>query len=350
MLHRFTFKFTLVFSIIIGIICYYRLRVEPKVTGDLCRMLSLPKVHETYEQEIEQQMQKQYGIKVQNIETYNGKDTCDYEILSIGDSFTEAFNCGHISYSALLGQLSGKTAARMSGNLQDFVKLVNNNLLKPDTRVVVESVERAAISRFISVDFSASVDLLDLQESQQSFENKANTTRFSCMSRTCIWLRSVLHLGPKPAARQLKLSAPMFTGDENSNLLLYYKDDIVFGEYDQSSANTIKENINRAKQMADSAGIELLVVVAADKYDFYYSWIINPPTSPNPTLDFFPRDSAYFVDTKSLLLPYAEQGLKDIYKCSDTHWSTIGSYIVANEILKRFGLEKINKVELKESH
>lgn len=345
MLHKFTFKFLSVFCIIIGIVCYYRLRVEPYISGDLCKMLCLPLVSPNYENLIEEKTIGKYELETQDIDIYNGIDTCDYELLIIGDSFTNAIGKGQTPYSLLLGHLSGLKTARYTGDLQTFVNLLNKGFILPRTYVVVESVERYAISRFENIDFSKMIELsLDKETSGHEITNaKNNTTRFSCMTRACVWLRSLLNIGPKPKALDVKLSTPMFSNEINSETLLFYEQDLNFRfrEVDSVTKIAIHNNLLHARQMADSVGVNLLFLVAADKYDLYYPWVINPATTENHTFDCFPCDSAYFIDTKALLRPYAEQGVKDIYKFSDTHWSTVGSYIVALEVLKRFEIENL---------
>ena len=74
-------------------------------------------------------------------------------------------------------------------------------------------------------------------------------------------------------------------------------------------------------------------MVAADKYDMYYDYIEDNPYPRNPSFDYFINyDTTVFINTKTLLLPYLQQEIKDIYRVNDTHWSPIAAKIVGEHI------------------
>ena len=77
--------------------------------------------------------------------------------------------------------------------------------------------------------------------------------------------------------------------------------------------------------------------MAADKYDVYQEFAVENRFPVKTLLDDFAchESNPYFVNTKTVLVEKARQGVKDLYYADDTHWSPIGAKIVAEEIAKR---------------
>ena len=74
-------------------------------------------------------------------------------------------------------------------------------------------------------------------------------------------------------------------------------------------------------------------MIAVDKYDVYEPFIVGKHKK-NHLLEYFPSNDS-IINTKEVLLPYIQSGVKDVYRIDDTHWSPIGSKIIGEEMAKR---------------
>lgn len=77
-------------------------------------------------------------------------------------------------------------------------------------------------------------------------------------------------------------------------------------------------------------GINLVVLIATDRYDAYEPWI-EGGHKYNPTLDKMPSDSHVF-NTKPLLQEMIRNDVLDVYKINNTHWSLVGADAVADSL------------------
>jgi hypothetical protein len=91
--------------------------------------------------------------------------------------------------------------------------------------------------------------------------------------------------------------------------------------------------------MARARGVNLVIVVACDKYDLYQDYIIDnpyPTKSLNEAIErWMAPELEHFVITKRVLHPLVQQGVKDVYLFNDTHWSPSSSQLIAGEVIKK---------------
>lgn len=292
----------------------------PKLTGDLGKLGYIP-FDQTGLYEIS--CETDY---VQDI--YSFTDSTQYDlIVIIGDSFSQNFNKnGYVCYMAdsLKKNISNCKFTFVSPE-QLFLVLLKKMSFKENTVVVLESVEREVVSRLINLDN----DFDDLSVCLSSLrEHDVDKAPNSCqLYDIASWLR--MQVNYENPISSCDLNAPKFSQKGYEDKLYVYKDDFVFLDYDEADCKKALDNLLWLKQKADSAGVHLIYVVAANKYDVYSDYIVDNRYPIDETMKVFSDlDTMWFVDTKSLLQPYVEQGVKDIYYVNDTHWSPIGSKIV----------------------
>ena len=123
-------------------------------------------------------------------------------------------------------------------------------------------------------------------------------------------------------------------------MLYFYNDDVKMGldvTADQQMA--LVYSYDRLISLAREKGVNLVIVVACDKYDMYQDFIIDNPY-PVKTLNedierWMAHDLDRFVMAKRALHPLVAQGVKDVYLFNDTHWSPASSRIIAREVINK---------------
>ena len=97
------------------------------------------------------------------------------------------------------------------------------------------------------------------------------------------------------------------------------------------------------KELCEKNNIQLIYILAATKYDLYRDYVIETPRVFNQNMLTYKKMDNYdfFVNTYNIFTPYITDGLKDIYKVNDTHWSPLGHKLVAEEIYRRMKLNKL---------
>ena len=92
-------------------------------------------------------------------------------------------------------------------------------------------------------------------------------------------------------------------------------------------------------EAARQRGVNLILLVACDKYDILQDYIVDNPypakTLNEDLMQWMAPDIDRFVFSKQALSPYIEQGVKDVYLFNDTHWSPASSQLISAEIIKK---------------
>ena len=99
----------------------------------------------------------------------------------------------------------------------------------------------------------------------------------------------------------------------------------------------MNQNLNRIAERLKARGIELIVLVAPDKFDLYSPYIktANRYTKALFFETFNQLDKKYlYFDSRSLLRDALSKGQKDVYLYDDTHWSPVGAEIIASKLEK----------------
>ncbi len=322
---RFAAKFILFFGVLLFGIAYYVIYVQSEISGDLGRLGQIPfgktNISNT-------QQHKFVSNFSDSIVECLPQDT----ILTIGDSFSQQ---GIKGYQQMLGNKLSQhiiNIPRHNGSPeQTFIRLINNKNLLPHSTVIIESVERAFVKRLANLNFEDTASVCIKKN------NNTETTQNVSLEDYASWIR--LRMGYKNPVSHCKLHKDCFSQRFYSNDLYFYNSewdndgDFQFLQLDSVIYTKALANLHLLKQMAETNNITMIYVVAADKYDVYTPYIVDNAYPQNPTMNYFADlDTTWFVDTKRLLQPYIEAGMKDVYYVNDTHWSPVGAKIVGEHI------------------
>lgn len=145
-------------------------------------------------------------------------------------------------------------------------------------------------------------------------------------------------LGADPI-HKVELDRDLFTCDEPHKLYFYFEDVEMGFDITPQKQQAIVDGFEAVIAKAQEKGVNLVFLIACDKYDLYQDFIIDNTYPPKTLADdverwMSPRQE-YFVYAKPLLLPLIKQGKKDVFLFNDTHWSPASSRVIAAEIIKK---------------
>lgn len=292
--------------------CY----VSEDVTGDLGRNAQI-----VFSKDY--RMQNQFEENIQK-ELYwcSTEELSNYDLVFMGDSFTKL--CFPYYLTNLLHKNTAKYFAdNIDSPEQTFVSMCNTNVVMPKV-VVLESVERSCIDRLVNLKFNA----LSIQPIASVYkEGDDKQTNF-----TTFYKNQIID---NHSVRHLHLKDSLFSCPKKEKDLYFYYLDLPSAA--DEKADIAVSKLDTLFALAREKNIHLFYVIAADKYDVYQDFTIDNTYQRKTVLDDFSRfdSNLYFVNSKSILLEKAEEGVKDLYYADDSHWSPIGARIVSEEIVKR---------------
>jgi hypothetical protein len=124
--------------------------------------------------------------------------------------------------------------------------------------------------------------------------------------------------------------------------LYFYDGDIKNGlTIDEAVIPKVKYVFDVLTRKAHERGIQLLLMVAVDKYDLYQDYIKDnpyPPKRVNEDVREIFGDIPEVMLCKYCLQPLLEKGEKDVFLFDNTHWSYKGSEAVGKELSRRVNL------------
>ena len=271
------------------------------------------------------------------------QDTCD--VLVIGDSFSHGGGVGKQGdYVNYLAHESGRKVVvftpespTLSSPMQIAYDVLNLGCIDSThvKNLVVQEVERYLVDRHSG--FVTTHTSFPRVERKQQPSSPAPKSAPSPLLRVKDFLFYHL-LGANPIFT-VHLSRPVFGGMQPDELY-FYREDVELGfdvapERRERIIDCYRHVIDAARQR----GVNLILLIASDKYDLYQDYIIDnpyPPKTLNEDLQqWMASDLDHFVFSKQVLLPYVEQGVKDVYLFNDTHWSPSSSRLIADEIIKK---------------
>lgn len=327
---RFCIKFFLLFLIIDGFIGVHYLCIRPNLTGDMGKLGQIP-----FGQEYTQRMDAVCQHKKPMVENISPNDSITSSIVTIGDSFSQRKKWG---YSQFLGELLHEKIQNMQHDEtpeQTLVQLLNHHQIPPQTTVILEVVERSMINYLCWMNFE-DTRKASFTEDEET-EKKWNPNDQRVLQDGLQFLKK--SVGIHQPIVCYPSSQELFSHTSRHNKLYIYDSpwdqdgDLRFSHLTEKDIAIAWMNVYTLHQMAESQGVKMLLVIAADKYDVYEPFI-STSHPKNYTLDSCP-DEPWIINTKPILQKNAFAGTKDIYYINDTHWSPIGAKIVAEEINKR---------------
>lgn len=310
---------------------YYRFFVEKELSGDIGNLGMIP-----YGDEYAGLGVSWY--KRDSIDNAAVVNVCDknslkkFPIITIGDSFSQFKNNGYqYRLSARAGvPVANFKAPKYLNSPNCVIALINDGALNEGQTVIVESVERYLIQRFLDLD--PLMKFMD--EAVVVKEYKENKNNEAFLNRYLSWIR--LKMNYMNPIAQYSLTKGCFTHPRYSDILHVYNDpkdddgDLQWQNLSEDEFAMAGRNMEKLIDIAAEHGINLIILVATDKYDAYEPWI-STDHPVNPTLEKIPRNSN-ILDTRPCLRSAIERGVKDVYKLNNTHWSVVGADIVGDSV------------------
>ena len=287
---------------------------------------------------------------------YSGEDndsvlrlsSCD--VLVIGDSFSHGGGVGkvgdYVNYLAHDGNLDVTVFTPQDPTLTSPLQLAYDvlNLGSIDSsrvrNLVVQEVERYIVDRhngFVTSHKSIPLPPERLQSGDDGEQEAQENPSAGPLMRVKDYI--FYHLFGANPIYKARLSRPLFGGKEPA-MLYFYNEDVKNGiQIPAESKQRIKENYSLLIDKAREKGVNLIILIACDKYDLYQDFIVDN-SYPEKTLNediaqWMAADTSCFVFSKQILHPLVKKGIKDVYLFNDTHWSPSSSRIIAQEIINK---------------
>lgn len=338
--------FVVPFLVLYGLnVCFYK-----KDEGDLVRLGFLYQNPSPFSQ-----IMKQYTAppkKYQLFSEIHLDQKIKTDVLTIGDSFSEQGEVGYQNHLAQRGVsvLHIDRFLSEESPIQSLVQFINSDFFdKVETKyVVLQSVERALMTRNTSLSFTESRSLDSLKT--QISEYKAKKEKAPATSSKVEFFSDATIKVPLANLQFLFLKRPLHSDvykfksnnhqlfTNNPDNLLFFKDDLKTLK-DKNNPENIKAlngNLNKISEILAKKNIKLIVLIAPDKYDLYYPYISNKSKSKEPLFfsNFDKMSKNYIYIPSYERLSQAIKQENDIYFYDDTHWSYKGARLIANEIYK----------------
>jgi len=125
---------------------------------------------------------------------------------------------------------------------------------------------------------------------------------------------------------------------KDSDSLLCYNEEIEHIEYfTDQKLDEINDKINLLSKKLKEQNVELIFLVAVDKYDLYYDKIINNKYKKQTFFERFEKlnKDYIFINTKKVLKPLIDNKVLDVFYADDTHWSYKANEAVSSYIKDR---------------
>lgn len=326
------------FIILIGItkLCYI------ETGGDLNRLGKIS-ITENYRDQFQKDFyQPQHYTDFSTINS-NNKNT--FDILTIGDSFSQQMSHSYQNYIAtdVASVINFDTRAYNTPtyNPIDFAyKLANGDVFNTLNikYLVLQSVERNIITRSENIDGNATITTKQLESFRKT---KSNNNNFSATENYSNYLKfpaySILYNLSDNALfspiHQKSINKELFSA---SNKLLFLENDLIAlkKNNDLKLVKQLNNKLNILAEKLKKKNITLIVLPSPDKYDIHYDYITTK-NKPAPLFFNHMRDlkkEYLYIDSKKILKEHINNGVKDVYFVDDTHWSPKGAEIIANSI------------------
>jgi hypothetical protein len=275
----------------------------------------------------------------------NLKEKNHFDVISIGDSFSEQDSLGYKNFIGHKGLKVLHIDRFISGDnpIQTLINLLNSEFFNNVSAdyIVLQNVERSFNTRNNKIDFemTINIDSLSNQINRHTEPIPKYDLQFFSDATLKIPITNIQYIfQPKPkfskTYKYTSISNNLFSNEPNE--LLFYQEDINNIKIKNDSLN-IKQSIEVIERVNDKVAkhkMKLIMLVSPDKYDLYFNHIIDNKYLTKPLFfQFYEQfDKNYInVDLYKILSKKLESE-RDIYFYDDTHWSPIGAKAVADEI------------------
>lgn len=275
-------------------------------------------------------------------------DTCG--VVVVGDSFSHGGGVGKTGdYVNYLAHESGRKVVvytppkdpTLDSPMQVAYDLLNLGVIDSTNcrNLVVQEVERYLVDRHCRfVTTHTSLPRPEAEDAGEAAEEEKRQD-YSPLLRVKDYI-FYRFLGANPIYTAA-LNQPLFGGEEPSKLY-FYNDDVNLGiNVTDGQQRLIVSCFEDVIEAARRQGVNLVILIAADKYDMYQDFITGENPYPAKTLN---EDIAQWMPvegkqcllfSKDVLHPLVERGVKDVYLYNDTHWSPASSHLISQAIIER---------------
>ena len=272
-----------------------------------------------------------------NFEYLPNLNRSKYKILNIGDSFSRQELGNSNGYLNYLKNSKETLNMPFSNPVERLHKVLKSNILDSleIQFVILQSVERDLINRLIDDYFVDSTNIksltfFDYKKYKSSLKKKNKLNPLFAKSTLDFTLN--LLSKPKKMQKVIKFETTEKLFSHNNNDLFIYDEDISSLKlHDLTLIKKANNKLNKIAAELKMKNIYLIVLIAPDKYEYYYRYIKNSEYQKPILFDLLnPLHKDYlYINTLSLL---KNNHNKDLYYLDDTHWSPIASKIVAEKI------------------
>lgn len=330
-MRKFTIKLISISLLVLMPAGHYHYFVERNESGDIGKLGMIP-FGDEYDGLGVAWYNRDSTTNATVVNVYDKDSLKMFPIITIGDSFSQAKNRG---YQYQLSSKAGVPVANYNApynlDIPDcLLALINEGVLKEGQTVIVESVERSLIRCFSKVD-----TLIKFKnEAAEVNDFKENENNEPFLNRYLSWIR--LKLNYKNPITHYSLTKDCFSHPRFSNTLHVYNNikdgdgDLLWQYLSEDEFERAGRNMEKIIDIAAKNGINVIILIATDKYDAYEPWIATSHHE-NPTLCKVPKDCRIY-DSRPLLRSAIERGIKDVYKLNNTHWSVVGADIIGDSI------------------
>lgn len=272
-----------------------------------------------------------------------------YDIISIGDSFSNQAEAGYQNGLAHNDYTLLNIDFTMLGMnpVQALVDLLNGDFFDSVTTdyVILQTVERFAIERCEQIDLENSIYTNELEDKVKNYTLvKAQPRRMPFFSHDmldmpCLNIHYIFNEKPR-RSDVFNANTTEYLFSIKKKKIIYYFDDYkrIEKKNDPDSAKKVVDTINEISDRLAERNIKLIVLIAPDKYDIHYPWLLNKGRYIEPVFfhNYAKLDKRYIdIPAYTILSDAIKRGEKDIYFYEDTHWSPIAAQYVAEEIARQ---------------
>ena len=332
---KFSYIVLPIYIIMLGLVAYVTLYISPRADSDLGSLALIPFGVEYSQSLIKYGMKDTLFIKVNHTDELRN---IHVNVLTVGDSFSQQGNMGYQNYMPGEGLAVANCRRSLYENPIQYACNILDWGVVDSTNIdvlVLEVVERDFALRIN--DFKESKVEVPEPESAPAGE-KRNANEWSLLrARDFILYR----FADRSPVNVVNLNRDFFSSREPNKLYFYDGDIKNCLSIDEAVFPKVNEGFGLLTRKAHERGIQLMLMVAVDKYDLFQDYIMDnpyPPKRVNEDIREIFGDIPEVMLCKYCLQPLLEKGEKDVFLFDNTHWSYKGSEAVGKELCRRVNL------------
>ena len=278
-------------------------------------------------------------------EFYDRVSETRFQVVSIGDSFSEQDNLGYQNFLSAKGVNLLHIDRFLSGEnpIQTLIGLLNGDFFEHvnTEHVILQCVERTFNKRTALIDWNHCISMEEVSSSIADHQKSIPRKGLDFFSHTTlkIPITNFEYLfTSKPSYSQTykykSNNIGLFTNAPDN--LLFFEDEISKLSISNVASKTLHSInvLNQLNSLAIKKNIKLIVLISPDKYDLYYPYIENKAKLQAP--EFFSTYNIHEKDYRDIdafnILSKEIMSTKDVYYYDDTHWSPKAANLIAESI------------------